>query len=669
MPAKKDPTQRWTVEDSLTLYNVREWSSGHFGIAPNGHVVVRPRGEGGPEIDLKELVEDVRARGYSPPLLLRFGDILAEQTERIAGCFHRAITEYEYEGGYRGVYPIKVNQQSQVVGELLARGRNHHLGLEVGSKPEMLVALAIAEDPDALLVCNGYKDKAYVETALLAQKLGRSPILVVDRFRDLDTILEVARRYDIRPRLGVRAKLQARGRGRWAESGGGRSKFGLTAREIVRAVERLETEGLLDCLELLHFHMGSQVPSIRVFKNALREASRLFVELHALGAPLRYLDCGGGLAVDYDGSNTDFHSSMNYSIQEYANDVVAAIGEACDAREVPHPTIVTEAGRALVAHHAVLVFEVLDTHRTTDGDPPEPAQDAPDVVHKLWETWTSIGVRNLLEPYHDAVEARDEAHQLFDLGYLDLKGRAAAETIAFACFARIHKHVQSLPRVPEELDGLSRALADTYYCNFSVFQSIPDSWAVGQLFPVLPIHRHRECPDRRATLVDLTCDSDGKIDSFIDIHDVKKTLEVHAPDGRPYYLGAFLVGAYQEILGDLHNLFGDTNAIHVSLVGDRYKVGHVQVGDTISEVLDYVQFGRRELLDKVRSACEDALFGKRMTAQETALLLRRYEDGLNAYTYLTDTPPVTKAPDPTCAGTATPEEPARAAGSTPRSGS
>ncbi len=642
----KDPTQRWTIGDSLSLYNVAEWSSDFFGIAENGNVVVRPQRERGPAIDLKALAEDVRARGHALPLLLRFEDILAERLRDLAGCFHRAITENEYQGDYRGVYPIKVNQQNQVVGALLTQGRAFHLGIEVGSKPEMLVALAVADDPDALIICNGYKDKSYVEMALLAQKLGRRPILVIDRYRDLDTILQVAREFGIRPRLGVRAKLHARGRGRWAESGGNRSKFGLTAREIVGAVEQLKAEGMLDCLGLLHFHMGSQVPSIRVFKTALREASRLFVELHALGAPLAYLDCGGGLAIDYDGSNTDFHSSMNYSIQEYANDVVAAVAEACDARDVPHPTLVTEAGRALVAHHAVLVFEVLDTHRNTNGTPARPEDDAPDVVRKLWDIWSSITVRNLLEPYHDAAEARDEAIQLFDLGYLDLKGRADSEGLTYACFARIHGHLASLPRVPEELEGLSRALADTYYCNFSVFQSIPDSWAVGQLFPVLPLHRHTERPARRATLVDLTCDSDGKIDSFIDIHDVKKTLEVHAPDGEPYYMGAFLVGAYQEILGDLHNLFGDTNAIHVTLSGDRYRLEHVQVGDTIAEVLDYVAFDRRDLVARVRAACEHALWHGRMTANETALLLRRYEDGLNAYTYLTDTPPVPKEQGP-----------------------
>ncbi|MHC4575992.1 MAG: biosynthetic arginine decarboxylase [Planctomycetota bacterium] len=658
----------WTTKDSLDLYNVELWSAKFYSINQEGNVVVRPRRDEGPAIDLRQLVEEMRARGYALPLLLRFVDILSERIGELADCFSRAIDEYGYDGAYRGVYPIKVNQQSQVVQQLLDYGRDHHLGLEVGSKPELLVALALLEDRDALLICNGYKDEAYVETALLAQKLGRRPILVIDRFLELEMMLRVARRHGIRPHLGIRAKLLAPGAGRWAESGGSRSKFGLSTSEIMQTIERLREAEMLDCLQLLHFHLGSQIPSIRTIKDALREASRILVELHKMGAPMRYFDVGGGLAVDYDGSNTNFHSSMNYSVQEYANDVVTAIAEACESRQVPEPDIVTEAGRALVAHHAVLVFDVLDTAEVAvHEDPGAPAEGDHAIVHALHETWSAIRRRNLLEPYHDAIEYREEASQLFDLGYLDLEGRAQAEKLFFACCTKLQRLLGELPRVPEELETLEQALADTYFCNFSVFQSLPDSWAVGQLFPIMPIHRLAERPTRRATLADLTCDSDGKVDAFVDLHDVRKVLSLHSPDGAPYYLGVFLVGAYQEILGDLHNLFGDTNAVHIILAGDRYRVEHFEGGDTVSEVLDYVAFDRRDLLQRVRKACEDGLWHQRVTPEETALLLKRYEEGLNSYTYLSDT--VTAAPEPTV----TPELPVlkrtRASAPTPRSGS
>ena len=626
----------WTIKDSLDLYSVPLWSAGYFSINDEGHLMVRPHREQGPGIDLKRLVSDLRARGYDLPLLIRFADILAERVKEIAGCFAHAIEEYGYRGSYQGVYPIKVNQQSQVVTELLRCGRTFHVGLEVGSKPEMLVALALMDDPEALIVCNGYKDDAYVETAMLAQKLGRRPVLVIDRFMDLALVLRVARQHGLRPRLGLRAKLHARGAGRWAESAGPGSKFGLSPSEIVRTVELLRREEMLDGLELLHFHVGSQVPSIRIFKEALVEAARIYVELHSMGVPLRYFDVGGGLAVDYDGSNTNFHSSMNYSVQEYANDVVAAVAAACEEREVPHPVLVTESGRALVAHHAALVFDVLDTStRAVPGIPDPPADEDHDVVFDLYETWSGINRRNLIEPYHDAIQLRDQANQLFNLGYLDLPARARTHELFYACLTRLNSFARELDRIPEELEGLERALADTYYCNFSVFQSLPDSWAVHQLFPILPIHRLAEQPTRKATLADLTCDSDGKVASFVDLHDVKQTLDLHALDGRPYYLGAFLVGAYQEILGDLHNLFGDTNAIQVTLAGDRYRVDHVQTGDTVSEVLDYVEFDRRDLSMKVRQACEDALWHGRISPEETALLLKRYGEMLDSYTYLT----------------------------------
>ncbi|MEM8884906.1 MAG: biosynthetic arginine decarboxylase [Planctomycetota bacterium] len=639
--------QGWSVQDSLDLYNLPLWSAGFFGAGADGNIVATPTREEGRTIDLKALVDDVRDRGYELPLLIRFNDILHQRVAEIAGCFEKAIGDYGYDGAYRGVYPIKVNQQAHIVEEMLSGDghHGHHLGLEVGSRPELLAALAMVDDPASLIVCNGYKDDAYIETALLTQKLGRKVLLIVDRFQEIEGVIRVAQRTGIRPTIGVRAKLQTRGVGRWAESGGSLSKFGLSTREMMKAVAQLKEHDLLDSLQLLHFHMGSQVPSIRVFKDALREASRIYVELAQLGAPMRYIDVGGGLAVDYDGSNTNFHSSMNYSVQEYANDVVAAVQEACDKAEVAHPTILSESGRALVAHHSVLVFDVLDRHEQVVREPEPPAEDAHDVVKNLYETWSSIKKARLLEPYHDAISLRDEAYQLFNLGFLDLEGRAQAERLFFCCCTRLRKMLQRIDRVPEELEGLERALADTYYCNFSVFQSMPDAWAVDQLFPIMPIHRLGERPTRKGILVDLTCDSDGKIDKFVDLHDVKDVLDLHAPDGEPYYLGAFLVGAYQEILGDLHNLFGDTNAIHVS-VDDAggYTIDHVVIGDTVGEVLGFVEFDPRDLLRRVRKSCDRAVRAGTMTARETRTLLRRYEEGLNGYTYLTPDDPTASTP-------------------------
>ncbi|UCE87467.1 MAG: biosynthetic arginine decarboxylase, partial [Deltaproteobacteria bacterium] len=507
----------WTVRDSLDLYDVTLWSGGYFSINDRGHLAVCPHRNGSPSIDLKELVEDLRERGHSLPLLLRFGDILRERVREIADCFQQAIGEYGFEGSYQGVFPIKVNQQHQVVDELLRYGNEFHLGLEVGSKPEMLVALALLDDPEAMLVCNGYKDEAYVEMALLAQKLGRRSVLVIDRYRDLELVLAVSQRTGIRPRLGVRAKLQAKGAGRWAESGGNRSKFGLTSREIVRVAQRLEEAEMLDCLELLHFHMGSQVPSIRIFKAAVREGARFFVELHRMGAPMKYFDVGGGLAVDYDGSKTNFHSSKNYSMQEYANDVIAFVQEACDESQVPHPDIVTEAGRAMAAHHSVLVFDVLGVDEMVSGQQPEAVtEDDPKVLRDLRDVWTTTSQKNVHESYHDVLQLKEEASTLFSLGYLDLRGRARAERLFWSCCEKILRIMRELDYTPEDLEDLEKGLADTYYGNLSVFQSAPDHWAVKQLFPVMPIHRLDEKPTRRGVIADLTCDSDGKIDKFID---------------------------------------------------------------------------------------------------------------------------------------------------------
>ncbi len=626
----------WTVRDSLELYNVANWGDGFFGINPDGRVEVLPRGEAGPGIDLLELVRNLERRGLRTPLLVRFSDILASRVQGLCQTFQTAIEKYGYRGRYRGVYPIKVNQQRHVVEEIIQHGASQRVGLEAGSKPELLVALALLDTPKALIICNGYKDHAYVELALLAQKLGRTPIVVIDRFHEIDLVIKTARELGIRPHLGVRVRLTTKGAGKWIESTGARSKFGLSAPEIVTAVERLRAEDMLDCLELLHFHIGSQITAIRAHKDALAEASRVFVGLHQMGATPSIIDVGGGLGVDYDGSSTNFHSSKNYSTQEYANDVVAFVQESCDEAGVPHPDIVTEAGRAMVAHHSVLVFDVLGVHEVRSSETPPPASEGDHkVLQELSEIWSRISQKNAQQPYHDLLQLKEEASTLFSLGYLDLQARASVERVFWACCEKIRRVVRELPYVPEDLDDLEKALADTYYGNFSVFQSAPDHWAVKQLFPVMPIHRLDEEPKRRGVFADLTCDSDGKIDRFIDQRDVKDVLELHAFTGAPYYIGMFLLGAYQEILGDLHNLFGDTDAVHVRLENDgTYSVDHVVEGDAVDDVLHYVQYERRALIEKVRCTIEEALREGRISLEESARLRRRYRQGLEEYTYL-----------------------------------
>jgi arginine decarboxylase len=626
----------WTVKDSLELYNVNGWGRPFFGINEAGHVEVTPAGHGSPRIDLRELVEDLRNRGLNLPLLIRFSDILRTRVEQLAGAFQQAIAENDYKGAYRGVYPIKVNQQRHVVEELIEYGKPFNLGIEAGSKPELLVALALQDNPEALILCNGYKDRAYIETALLAQKLGRRVFITMDRLAELETVVAASRELGIRPLIGVRARLATRGAGKWVESTGDRSKFGLTTAEMVRAVDRLREEGMLDCLQLLHFHIGSQITAIRAIKDALREASRIFVELAGLGANMRYLDCGGGLGVDYDGSQTNFHSSVNYSLQEYAADVVSQVAEACNAAGVPHPDLVTESGRALTAHHSVLVFNVLDANQMLVGQIPDSlAKDEHRVIQQLYETYSGVSRKNFQEAYHDALQLKEEAITAFNLGILDLKARARVEELFYATCERILKIVRDLPYVPDELEGLEKQLSDTYYCNFSLFQSLPDHWAVRQLFPTMPIDRLDKPPSRRAVLADLTCDSDGKMDQFIDLRDVKHFLELHPVNGGPYYVASFLVGAYQEILGDLHNLFGDTDAVHVKLDGDHYRVEHVVEGDSVAEVLSYVQYSKDDLISRVRRAMEEALRERRLTPAESGRLMRRYEEALEGYTYLT----------------------------------
>ena len=628
--------RHWTIRDSAELYGISNWGARYFSITPEGDVQVHPEGPGKPGVNMLGLVEEIRRRGLHTPLLIRFSDILASRVREVAGCFERAMGEYEYTGRYRAVYPIKVNQQRPVVEELVEFGRPYTLGLEVGSKPELLVALALLDTPGALIVCNGYKDRAYLETALLAQKLGRLPVIVLDRPTELEDLIKISRELGIRPRIGVRARLAARGAGKWVESSGDRSKFGLSASDIVATVSRLRSEDMLDCLEMLHFHIGSQITAIRAHKDALREVSRIYVGLRELGAEVRVLDVGGGLGVDYDGSQTNFHSSMNYSTQEYANDVVSAIAEACNERGIPHPDIVTESGRALVSHASVLIFDVLGVDRAERHSAPEPAREGEHrVIEELYELWSQVTAKNVLESYHDAMQLKEEATSLFNLGYLDLVARARVEELFWFCCRKILHVVRELDYVPEDLEGLERSLADTYYGNFSVFQSLPDSWAMNQLFPIMPIHRLDERPTRRGIFADLTCDSDGKVDQFIDLRDVRNVLELHPPDGKRYYIGAFLVGAYQETLGEMHNLFGDTDTVHVHVESDgRYRIEHLVDGDTVQEVLSYVQYDRRALSEKVRRTIETALRNGNITLEESALLRRRYEQGLSGYTYL-----------------------------------
>lgn len=626
----------WTIRDSLELYNVTAWGAGFLTINDRGNVEVRPRGNGTAGVDLLALVNDLEQRGLRTPMLIRFSDILAARIEGLRKAFAAATSEYGYTGSFRGVYPIKVNQQRHVVEEIVDYGADARIGLEAGSKPELLIALAILDTPGALIICNGYKDRTYIETALLAQRLGRYPIIVVDRFREVDLIIKTAQSLGIRPHIGVRAKLTTKGAGKWVESTGDRSKFGLTSMEIVDAVERLREEGMLDCLELLHFHIGSQITAIRAHKDALREATRVFVGLHELGASPSFIDVGGGLGVDYDGSQTNFHSSMNYTIQEYANDVVAAIQEACDEKQIKHPDIVTEAGRAMVAHHSMLVFDVLGVHETLPGQPPAPVSEEDHrIIRDLQEVWSSITQKNVLEAYHDSLQLKEEAVSLFSLGYLNLRERARAERLFWHCCEKILRITRELPNVPEELEPLEKSLADTYFANFSVFQSAPDHWAVKQLFPVMPIHRLREKPTRRGVFADLTCDSDGKIDKFIDPHDIKDVLELHSPNGQPYYIGIFLIGAYQEILGDLHNLFGDTDAVHVRVEDDgRYRVEHVVEGENVREVLRYVEYDPAALVEKVRRIIENAVRTGEISLNDSARLRQHYEQGLQQYTYL-----------------------------------
>jgi arginine decarboxylase len=628
----------WTVTDATELYEIERWGKGYFSIGPNGHVRVHATRDPERWIDLKQLVDHLQLRGIGLPILIRFRDILRQRLADIHSAFASAIAQHSYDGKYFCVYPIKVNQQRQVVEEVLDFGRPYDFGLEAGSKPELLAVVAMTTG-DTPIICNGFKDAEFIEMAMLAQKIGRNVIPVVEKYTELGLILKYAEKVGVRPQIGMRVKLAARGGGRWQSSGGYRSKFGLTVAEILRGLEELKALGMQDCFKLLHFHLGSQIPSIRIVKGALNEAARIYAELVKAGAGLRYLDVGGGLGVDYDGSQTNFESSVNYTLEEYANDVVYHIQTVCDDAGVKHPTIVSESGRAIVAYHSVLIFNVLGVSAFGEEKIPEtisPAEAEQPVIDLL-ETYNNLSIRNALESYHDAQQALDMALNLFSGGYLPLDQRCQAENLYFAILVKLKKLVSQMDDVPEDLQGLDDAMADTYFCNFSLFQSCPDSWAIKQLFPLIPIHRLNTPPTHHAVLGDITCDSDGKIDQFIDRRDVKRTLPLHSVNGEPYYLGVFLVGAYQEILGDLHNLFGDTHAVHVSLdEGGNVVLDAVIKGDTVKEVLDYVEFDAATLVRKLRSDVELAVREGKINYEESGRLLEFYEEGLQGYTYLED---------------------------------
>lgn len=629
----------WSNEKSAQLYGVNYWGSSYFRINSEGHLEIMPKGKTGPGLDLYNLVQDLQERGIRMPILLRFPDIIKARIELLAGCFAKAIEESKYTGTYRGVYPIKVNQQKHLVEEIVDFGQFHRFGLEAGSKPELLITLAQMDTPNALIICNGFKDYEYIEMALISQKLGRNTFIVIDRFSELGMVINASKRLNIRPKIGFRAKLNTPSAGRWAETSGAKSKFGLSPSEIVTGVEILRSENMLDCLELIHFHIGSQIPSIQSIKAAIKEGARFFTEIYAMGANLKYIDVGGGLGVDYDGSGRS-DSSTNYSEQEYANDIVSILQSICDEKKIPHPDIISESGRSLVAHSTALIFDVLGQNEVKMHDFKLPNSDKESrLVQDLYDIYKSLNKDNVNEYYNDLVEKKRDTLQLFTYGVLSLDQRAKAEDLFRAIATRMVEIANGNPELEDIRYSLEQELSDTYFCNFSVFQSLPDSWALEQLFPMMPIHRLSERPDRRAILVDLTCDSDGNITNFIDVESggIQKYLEVHNLEpGQPYYLGVFLTGAYQEILGDLHNLFGDTDAVHISVTENGYSIDHVVEGDDVREVLQYVEYQKPDLIERIRKATESSILKGTLSRSEARLLLEHYERGLSSYTYLTE---------------------------------
>lgn len=633
------PGSPWNIAKSEQLYGFEYWGAGYFGVNAQGNVCIRPDGPGGPEVDLNELVEAARQREIRLPILFRFNGILRHRLLTLHRAFSAAMGEYKYQGAYRPVYPIKVNQQRHVVTELISAGQDLNLGLEVGSKPELVAALAMHENPDALLICNGYKDRQYLELAMMAQRVGREVIVVIEKPSEIDLLIEISKEQDIEPRVGFRLRLAGRGAGRWERSGGERAKFGLNVAEIAAALKLLQGLGKQDWVRLVHFHNGSQLTNISSLKNAVREAAQVYVQMARFCPRLQYFDVGGGLAVDYDGSRTAFESSMNYTVEEYARDVVWILMEACDNAEVAHPSVVTECGRAMVAYSSVLVAEVMGLANTFQ-DKVDPAAvlkaTEEDTILNMVQLLNDLTPKNCQETLHDVVELRQTMLQQFSLGLMTLEDRALGDQCYWTLLNAINASTRELHYVPEDLRRLPALLTDTYFCNLSIFQSMPDSWAIDQIFPITPISRLNEEPTRRVVLADITCDSDGKVERFADLRDIKHYLPAH--DLRPgarYCFGFFLVGAYQEILGDLHNLFGDTNAVHVDVEPDgTFRFANVLRGDTVGQVLRYVQFEKTDLVERWRHALEQAVSSGLLTARESAALQRQYDEVFRDYTYL-----------------------------------
>ena len=628
--------RKWRIEDSEELYNITGWGTSYFSINDAGHVVVTPRRDG-VTVDLKELVDELQLRDVASPMLLRFPDILDNRIEKMSSCFKQAAEEYGYKAENFIIYPIKVNQMRPVVEEIISHGKKFNLGLEAGSKPELHAVIAVNTDSDSLIVCNGYKDESYIELALLAQKMGKRIFLVVEKMNELKLIAKMAKQLNVQPNIGIRIKLASSGSGKWEESGGDASKFGLTSSELLEALDFMESKGLKDCLKLIHFHIGSQVTKIRRIKTALREASQFYVQLHSMGFNVEFVDIGGGLGVDYDGTrSSNSEGSVNYSIQEYVNDSISTLVDVSDKNGIPHPNIITESGRALTAHHSVLIFEVLETATLPEWDDEEEiAPDAHELVQELYSIWDSLNQNKMLEAWHDAQQIREEALDLFSHGIVDLKTRAQIERLYWSITREINQIAGGLKHAPDEFRGLSKLLADKYFCNFSLFQSLPDSWAIDQIFPIMPIQRLDEKPERSATLQDITCDSDGKIANFISTRNVAHYLPVHSlKKTEPYYLAVFLVGAYQEILGDMHNLFGDTNAVHVSVNEKGYNIEQIIDGERVAEVLDYVQYNPKKLVRTLETWVTKSVKEGKISLEEGKEFLSNYRSGLYGYTYL-----------------------------------
>ena len=628
--------RKWRIEDSEELYNITGWGTSYFSINDAGHVVVTPRRDG-VTVDLKELVDELQLRDVASPMLLRFPDILDNRIEKMSSCFKQAAEEYGYKAENFIIYPIKVNQMRPVVEEIISHGKKFNLGLEAGSKAELMAVLAHAGMTRSVIVCNGYKDESYIELALLAQKMGKRIFLVVEKMNELKLIAKMAKQLNVQPNIGIRIKLASSGSGKWEESGGDASKFGLTSSELLEALDFMESKGLKDCLKLIHFHIGSQVTKIRRIKTALREASQFYVQLHSMGFNVEFVDIGGGLGVDYDGTrSSNSEGSVNYSIQEYVNDSISTLVDVSDKNGIPHPNIITESGRALTAHHSVLIFEVLETATLPEWDDEEEiAPDAHELVQELYSIWDSLNQNKMLEAWHDAQQIREEALDLFSHGIVDLKTRAQIERLYWSITREINQIAGGLKHAPDEFRGLSKLLADKYFCNFSLFQSLPDSWAIDQIFPIMPIQRLDEKPERSATLQDITCDSDGKIANFISTRNVAHYLPVHSlKKTEPYYLAVFLVGAYQEILGDMHNLFGDTNAVHVSVNEKGYNIEQIIDGETVAEVLDYVQYNPKKLVRTLETWVTKSVKEGKISLEEGKEFLSNYRSGLYGYTYL-----------------------------------